>query len=123
MSSRSSSVVFTGVTASAAIPEIQLYNPTGKSTVTAQSYLAVDVKLPSASTYDWSSLPPLNATKDSVTWITPLVSHNTPGRVAVGIDYSRQASDSNATFIAGALLGLAGAAFLSAVQEALRAFD
>ncbi len=114
MSARSSGVVFNGVTASAAIPTV-LYHGTGKPALAATFYI------PSASSYDWSSFSPVGTNNSSAAWWVQPVGSDTPGRVAIGIDYARQASDSNQTFIAGALLGLAGAAILSAVQEALHA--
>ena len=46
-----------------------------------------------------------------------------PGRAAVGINHAEQTTDDNKTFVAGALIGLAGGALLSAVQEALHAND
>jgi hypothetical protein len=47
----------------------------------------------------------------------------TSGRIATGVNHLAQAADDHRTFFAGALLGLAGGALLSAVQEALHARD
>ena len=114
MSARNSGVLFNGVTASATIPTV-FYHGTGKPGLATTFYV------PSASSYDWSSFPPVAANNSTAAWLVKRVGSNTPGRVAIGFNYARQASDSNKTFIAGALLGLAGGAILSAVQEALRA--
>ena len=81
--------------------------------------------------YDWSSFPTSAINNSDAAWTIATTSSvsgrqavaSTPGRVAVGINHARQASDNDKTFVAGALLGLAGGAILSAVQEALHARD
>ncbi|HEV2374488.1 MAG TPA: hypothetical protein VGS19_20295 [Streptosporangiaceae bacterium] len=114
--SHSFGVTFNGVNASAAIPEI-FYHSTGTPDLFAAYHF------PSASSYDWSSYPAFFASKSTVVWQEAVTNGETVPRSAVGIDHARLASDDNKTFFAGALLGLAGGAILSAVQEALHARD
>lgn len=109
-------VNYNAVTASAAIPEI-VYQGAG----TPVLYVGYDI--PSASSYDWSSYPPSSFSESGAVWEEALIQGDTVGRAAVGIDHAAQTSDDTRTFIAGALLGLAGGALLSAVQEALHAGD
>jgi hypothetical protein len=115
---------FNGITASAAIPKIGYLGP-------GTPDLYVRYPIPSASSYDWSSLPTLRVTNSYAEWETATANTpagvqaeaSTPGQIAVGINHARQATDTDKTFAAGALLGLAGGAILSAVQEALHARD
>jgi hypothetical protein len=115
---------FNGSAASAAIPRIGYVGP-------GTPLVAVRYPIPSASSYDWSSFPTADVTSSYADWETitaktPIgveAEASTPGQVAVGINHARQATDSDKTFAAGALLGLAGGAILSAVQEALHARD
>ena len=109
-------VEYNDVTASAAIPEIVYDGP-------GTPVLIVSYQIPSASSYDWSSYPPSPVDKSGAVWTEALIHGDTVGRVAVGINHDAQAKDDTRTFIAGALLGLAGGALLSAVQEALHAGD
>ena len=44
-----------------------------------------------------------------------------PDVVATGINHASEARDNDLTFLAGALVGVAGGALLSAIQEALHA--
>ena len=119
-----SGMSFNGTTAAVAIPRIVYHGP-------GTPALVVTYPIPSASSYDWSSLPPIKVTSSSATWTTATgqadvgvqAQASAPGQVAVGINHARQTTDSNKTFAAGALLGLAGGAILSAVQEALHARD
>jgi hypothetical protein len=110
--------VYNGVNASAAIPEIDYQGPDNPEPPLATQYI-----IPSASSYDWSSLPTEGTTGPDATWAERLPLGFTPARVAVGINHAAQSDDSTKTFIAGALLGLAGGAILSAFQEALHASD
>jgi hypothetical protein len=113
-----------GITASAAIPKIIYFGP-------GTPDLNVRYPIPSASSYDWSSFPTTKVTSSYAQWETATAKTpagvqaeaSTPGQVAFGINHARQATDSDKTFVAGALLGLAGGAILSAVQEALHARD
>lgn len=109
-------VTSNGVTASAAIPEV-LYQGPGKLTLLA-SY-----NIPSAASYDWSSFPIAAAKDFTALWQQNLVGGDTPGRVAVGINHAGQARDDDKTFLAGALVGLAGGALIAAAQEVLNARD
>jgi hypothetical protein len=111
-------VTYNGVTASAVIPEIQFQAPeTGATT------LVTHYHIPSASSYDWSSFPASAYPWGSVGWHETVTSGITESRAAVGINHAAQTSNDNKTFFAGALIGLAGGAILSAVQEALHAGD
>jgi hypothetical protein len=105
-----------GLNAQAVLPEA-FY--TGVGTPEFLVYYSI----PSAATYDWSALPPAAFSASSATWSEPLVQEDTAPKIAVGINQSRQSSDNHLAFVAGALIGLAGGAVLSAIQEALsRAF-
>jgi hypothetical protein len=106
------------VTALAAIPQVFYFGPGSEPTLTT-----VYDNAPAASSYDWSAFPPVASSGTAAVWDVPVVSGATQGRVAVGINHANQAKESNETFIAGALLGLAGGALVAAVQEALHAND
>jgi hypothetical protein len=113
---RSFNLAVNGVNASVAIPEIKYIGH-------GPAKLRAIYKFPSPSSYDWSFSPPFMILKNAIEWDQVITSGDNMGRVAVGTNYARQASDDNKTFIAGALLGLAGGAILSAVQELLHAND
>ena len=110
--------VFNDVDASVAIPEIVYKGPDN-----TEPQFDIAYNIPSASTYDWSSLPTQLATSYVAEWIEDIPDGITPARVAVGINHGAQSNDNTRTFVAGALLGLAGGAILSAIQEALHATD
>lgn len=108
-----------GLTASAAIPQVSyecpsFYSPCPTPTLETQYQLA------SASSYDWSSLPTQLVSDTKVAWNEEVTGGEAAGRVAVGISHRNQAWNDDKTFIAGALIGLAGGALLSALQELLR---
>jgi hypothetical protein len=115
---------FNGITASVAIPSIYYTGP-------GTPVMEVHYPIPSASSYDWSAFPTTAVSNSLALWTIVTTKSgsggqaraSTPGQVAIGINHARQATDSNKTFAAGALLGLAGGAILSAVQEALHARD
>jgi hypothetical protein len=107
---------FNGVTASAAIPSVT-YNDSGTPILETQ------YTIPSASSYDWSAFPTQFANGTIARWNEQVNGGTAEGRAAVGVNHANQSDDDNKTFVAGALLGLAGAAFLSAVQEALHPND
>jgi hypothetical protein len=109
-------VTFNGLNALAEIPSV-LFQGTGTPVMYAIYHF------PSASSYDWSSYPTIGVGKGYAAWQVAVNPGNTEGRTVDGIDLARQTSDTNKTFFAGALLGLAGGAILSAVQEALHARD
>ncbi len=110
---RSFSVAANGVAASVAIPEVIYTGP-------GNPILLADYQIPSAASYNWSSFQPYEIWNETARWQVDLASGDTPARTAFGTNYSGQASDDLRTFVAGALIGLAGAAILSAIQEALR---
>jgi hypothetical protein len=105
-----------GVNASAAIPEI-LYGGGG------QPKLLTLYHLRSASSYDWSGTQTALVTSATAQWQTDVVSADTPGQAAVGVDHAAQQHDDIKIFIAGALLGIAGGAIVAAVQEAMPSRD
>lgn len=109
-------IALNGVTAAAAIPQL-FYTGPGTPTLTTE------YNVPSASSYDWSAFPTLLANRTEAYWLESVTGGAAPGRVAIGINHSNETKDANKTFFAGALLGLAAAALLSAVQEALHAND
>jgi hypothetical protein len=113
---RSFGVAYNGITASAAIPEFIYRGP-------GTPMFLVGYGIPSAASYDWSSFPTAAVNNHTASWQEDLTSVDSPGRAAVGINPAGQANHDNKTFIAGALVGLAGAAILSAIQEALHASD
>jgi hypothetical protein len=119
---RSFGVNSDGITAAAAIPAISFAGSKGANLIAAY-------RIPSASSYDWSADPPSRLSGSGAVWdetVTPGTIYSggdTPGRVASGINHAAQANDDTRIFVAGALLGLAGGALLSAVQEALHASD
>jgi hypothetical protein len=101
-----------GVNAEAALPEV-FYDGLGNPE------FLVGYHIPSAASYDWSALPPALFTSSNVGWSALIVQSDTPAKVAVGINQSRQSSDNHLAFIAGALIGVAGGAVLSGIQEGL----
>ncbi len=104
---------FNGVTASAALPQV-FYQGRGMPTLETEYYI------PSASSYDWSLVPTEFANGTRAWWDETISGGGVPGRIAAGVDLASQQTDSNLTFAAGALTGLAGGALLWAVQEAFR---
>jgi hypothetical protein len=110
-------VTYNSTTASAAIPQV-LYEPGGGTPTLLTQY-----NIPGASSYDWSSFPTEFANKRFATWSELVTSGDVSGRAAVGINHANQSNQSDDTFIAGALIGLAGGALLSGFQEAMHARD
>jgi hypothetical protein len=111
-------VTYNGVNASAVLPDIVYEGPDNP-----QPRLATQYRIPSAASYDWSSLPAFETTSSYAVWTEVLATGETPAREAVGTDHAADTNDNTMTFVAGALLGLAGGAILSAIQEALHAKD
>ncbi len=109
-------VVTSDNTATAAIPEVY-YHSSGRP------LLYTTYGLPAANSYDWSSYPTVMVGKSDAEWEEALVRGDNIGRAAVGVNYAGQADDSLKTFIAGALVGLAGAAILAAIIEAVHVHD
>ena len=109
-----------GVNAYAALPEVS-YELTGALPgSTAPPTFWANYQIPHARSYDWSSFPPASY-RGAIIWkeLLTLTTGDTAGRAALGIDHTREASDTTWTFIAGALLGLGGGALLAAIQDAL----
>jgi hypothetical protein len=75
--------------------------------------------LPSPQRYDWSSLPPSVETKSYSEWTEEVVGGYQSPKIAVGIDHSAQDHENTDTFLAGAIVGVAGAALIGALQEFL----
>jgi hypothetical protein len=75
--------------------------------------------IPNANTYDWSP-PPVSVDRYSVTVPEQLSTTYSAEAVEVtGTSHQAQTQDNRNTFIAGILLGVAGAAAIAAVQEGL----
>jgi hypothetical protein len=111
-----------GLTASAALPQVSYECPSFYSTCPSPT-LETQYQLGSASSYDWSSLPTQRVSDATVVWNEQVTGGEAAGRVAVGINHGNQAWNDDKTFIAGAFIGLAGGALLSALQELLRQKD
>lgn len=107
---------FDGVNAYAAIPDITYRGP-------GKPYLEAAYHIPSAASYDWSSVPTEEVGRSVAVWEEPIPPGETAALVAVGINHAAQTEDENKTFIAGALVALAGAAILTAVIEAVHVHD
>jgi hypothetical protein len=77
---------------------------------------------PDLSRFSWNSsaTPSTNAT--GVSWTQTSLT-GTPSQQLTGVDENRQRWNENATFLAGALLGVAGAALIGAVAELLPRVD
>jgi len=103
------------VTAKVAIPEV-IYQGAGTPPI-----LFVWYHLNSVTNYDWSSYPTYSVSNSVTEWEEALVQGDTIGRTAVGINHAGQAERDTMTFIAGALVALAGGALLGAFQEVLTA--
>jgi hypothetical protein len=80
---------------------------------------SVLVRIPHSSSYTWTSGTEPQVSGAYTGWnFTKVVGSAT---VASGISLSAQDQDTRLIFIAGALLGIAGGAFVGAIQEGLRA--
>jgi hypothetical protein len=110
------SYVSDGLQADIALPGVE-YNGPGPD-----PFFNTAVKVPLAARYDWSSYPPRQlAPNGLMTWTEVVVGGHLDSRTAIGTDHAAQSADTTNTFIAGALIGLAGAALIAAIQEALHA--
>jgi hypothetical protein len=85
--------------------------------------LLAQYNIPHASSYDWSSFPTEFGNNRFATWSELVTSGDVGGRAAVGINHANQSSQSDDTFIVGALIGLACGALLSGFTEAMHARD
>ncbi|MGO8725601.1 MAG: hypothetical protein ACLPN6_25885 [Streptosporangiaceae bacterium] len=101
------------VTETAAMPQVIFNHPINFPLSVIYENLAVPEN------YDWSSFPPSTETGTYVGWLEQLVAGEEPARVAVGVDHGAQSRDDRDTFLAGALVGVAGAALIGAVQEVI----
>jgi hypothetical protein len=108
--------VFNNINASAALPRVDYNGPGSAALDTRYNVISADG-------YDWSAFQPQLINSTQIFWDEPVTGGATAGIVAVGINHANEAKDSNETFFAGALIGLAGGALLAAVQEALHAND
>jgi hypothetical protein len=107
--------VANGLTASAAIPLVTCTCSGSQAPV-----LQVQYNIAEAKSYDWSSFPEQSENSAGVIWQEPLATYGeTPGRVATGVDTTTQHADGIWTFVAGAFVGIAGGALLTAVTVAL----
>lgn len=113
------------VYAYAAIPEISLMSLTPQQNQVSgvrvlPPALRAEYRIPGAGNYDWSSGPAVPTIAGSTaTWQEILATSDVPGQTAAGVNHRRQAHDTNFTFFAGFLLGLAGSVVLAGVQLVL----
>ncbi|HTT54474.1 MAG TPA: hypothetical protein VMH35_24035 [Streptosporangiaceae bacterium] len=118
---RSFGVSHNGLTAAAAIPEIDL---TSSNSNPAPVTMYATYHFSAASSYDWSSYPTWAVSKSTAVWMENVPNNgDTAGREVAGTNENAQTGNENRTFAAGALLGLAGAAILAAAIEALHVRD
>lgn len=111
--------VFNDINAAAAMPRVVFLGPGSATPILYTEYYNVT----SPNSYDWSALQPQLTNANEILWDEPVAGGTAPGIAAVGIDYANESKDNFKTFVAGALLGLAGGALLAAVQEALHPDD
>jgi len=102
------------VNASVVAPAV-IYHGSGTPTLLTQ------YNIPDAARYDWSVFPLDFASSTFATWSEPVTSGQISARVADGTDFANQGKDNYHTFLAGVILGLAGGALLTALQETLDA--
>jgi hypothetical protein len=113
--------VSNGLEASVAVPQLSYQcscSAVGAPVMQARYNLA------GAASYDWATFPTQQQSAAGATWAEPVATGGeTPGRVATGVDFGTQREDNALTFIAGALIGVAGGALLTVVTEWLHAMD
>jgi hypothetical protein len=105
---------YNDVNASVVAPAV-IYHGSGTPTLLTQ------YNIPDAAKYDWSVFPLEFASPTFATWSEPVTNGQITARVADGTDFDNQNKDNYHTFLAGVILGLAGGAFLAALQETLDA--
>jgi hypothetical protein len=105
---------YNDVNASVVAPAV-IYHGSGTPTLLTQ------YNIPDAARYDWSVFPLDFASSTFATWSEPVSSGQISARVADGTDFANQGKDNYHTFLAGVILGLAGGALLTALQETLDA--
>lgn len=112
---------YEGSEVAAVLPTVILQDP-GKDT--GSPGLLVSYYLPSAQRYDWGGDPPSGISKTRADWDAPLTSSGfTPGRAYVGTDDAAVDASQNRALITGVLAGVAGAALVAAIVEAVHARD
>jgi len=105
---------YNDVNASVVAPAV-IYHGSGTPTLLTQ------YNIPNAAKYDWSVFPLAFAGPSFATWSEPVTGGQITARVADGTDFANQGRDNYHTFLAGVILGLAGGALLTALQETLDA--
>ena len=101
------------VTENVAMPQVEFSDPVNlRLSVVYQD-------LPSLENYDWSSFPPTTETRTYAGWFELIMNGNVQARMATGIDHGAQTRENRDTFLAGALVGIAGSALIGAAQEAI----
>jgi hypothetical protein len=105
---------YNDVNASVVAPAV-IYHGSGTPTLLTQ------YDIPDAAKYDWSVFPLEFASPTFATWSEPVTNGQITARVADGTDFANQGKDNYHTFLAGVILGLAGGALLTALQETLDA--
>ena len=108
---------------SAAIPDIVYKGSKKDKKDNRAAFLGVSYWIPSAASYDWSSLPVDAVAHTKADWSVPMPQGETAGQIAIGVDQAAKRSDEFKLFLAGALAALAGAGLLTALIEALHARD
>jgi hypothetical protein len=103
-----------GVNAAVALPEFSYDGPESPNLE-----VQMHVDMGHASRYDWQSLPASYVRDGNAVWDAHLVDGRSESRNAIGIDHAAAEGDDRRTFVAGAVVGVAGGALIGALQEAL----
>jgi hypothetical protein len=103
-------------TALVAIPQVT-YDGPGAPTLTTTYYQR------SLASYDWTSLPAQGFYGSRAVWKEQLAHGFTAGQDATGVSNLNQQVDEIGIFVSGALVGLGGAALLTALQEYLHFYE
>ena len=111
-----------GTTAYAQLPLVEV--PLGSEPAAETPSVSVTYYIPNAKSYDWNTGPqPETAGTGTITWSLLLTATSGAFQsdpVAVGgVDDAAQQRQTLMTFVAGALLGIAGGALIGALQEAI----
>lgn len=106
-----------GVNALVMLPRVE-YDGPGSATI------YVDYGLPGAQTYAWSPVAPVAGVLSGPgTWDINLHSNEIVNNQEIsGINQDAQGDDSQATFLAGAFVGIGGAALIGALQEGIKSW-
>ena len=103
---------YNGVEALALLPHVEYQGP-------GSPIVNVLYDVPDGSNYDWSSLPPA-VNPLGLEWDEPLAFFNQGSASEMsGTNHVNGDRDDSLTFLAGALVGVGGAALIGALQEAL----